>query len=1014
MRLLVCAVCISQSLYAQTTPVTPAPDPTTTAAEAPQAAASPRESSPEPSSPDAPPAPPGTMPQIKSVAPDTYYVRSPHGELVPVLSGLTPEEINELLDIRNGIFQRDRVPTYSLESLDVTGEQQNDKVDLVATFTIRLKSTKAVRVPLRLKTASLVDRPEYRGDGEYTLEFAEDGTGYVIWLRGDVDSVHEVELHLIAKTRTAGRQTSLSLPLPFPVRSQLSLRVPDATAEASVSDGTLFTIRQLGGTDESQGGAEFRVIGGQGDFQIEWGAALRKPSSQVGLFEAEGKILAEFVPPGVVSNDVRLRLRGFGEPLQNVLVKLPAGAQWRPTSGPQEYSISLLSSETDSAESPTVQISFDPPTLGPVQVQLLYEQRFSGPESANDVEVGNIEVVGAFRHHGNLALAAADMWRLRWESSPGLQRVWQSPEEWNTKPVVASFDYFVQPFHLPVGISAESRTIHAEPVLIYDVDRSEVNLRANFHPTIAGTPAQELQIAMAPWTYTGLGETDLVDQSNVDGSQVSPLVVPFRQSRRGEVPLEILATKKTAFDQTTLTLELPYIPAANSSPPLIIVRPRDGLLLRQLPTQNTQFTVVPLPEAYRLPEESDTTLCFRYHGPAPGAHMQLELQDQPVSIVGTSNVRVAWEPPQLKVRQDWKLKVEHQPITSLSFWFPGHLAENAISLVTVADREVPVHLDDNDDSATDEDDTESWRRFVCEFPRPILSEMVNVGLEFQTSLEIPVDNARVPMTFPLVRLAEGIVEETTVVVNTPANIQVETRDMVGTTRTTQSTNDQVNSLVLVCEGAREDLKVDAVLTQYQPAHETMIQRMFLQTWITPGERRDRCVARLRSSDQVVSVELPRLAEIKRLQVVVDQTAVRHQAQEDGTIVIPLPSGTSDEHTVELVYPMSTPAIHRDVEIPQFVDVDWFDQFYWQLILPDRRHLVLPPRGLDSEDTWQWTGWGFRRVARYDQQWLERWTYATKQPAPPVGINQYLYSGFGELHTIPYATARRAVLILTAT
>ena len=100
-----------------------------------------------------------------------------------------------------------------------------------------------------------------------------------------------------------------------------------------------------------------------------------------------------------------------------------------------------------------------------------------------------------------------------------------------------------------------------------------------------------------------------------------------------------------------------------------------------------------------------------------------------------------------------------------------------------------------------------------------------------------------------------------------------------------------------------------------------------------------------------------------------------------------------------------------VELPEIVDANWTQEFYWQLVLPERTHLIREPANLISANNWGWRGISWGRTPQHEQDWFEQWIGSSPQPfTPPIdSTNRYLFTTFMGVQQLYVSTANRNVI-----
>ena len=83
-----------------------------------------------------------------------------------------------------------------------------------------------------------------------------------------------------------------------------------------------------------------------------------------------------------------------------------------------------------------------------------------------------------------------------------------------------------------------------------------------------------------------------------------------------------------------------------------------------------------------------------------------------------------------------------------------------------------------------------------------------------------------------------------------------------------------------------------------------------------------------------------------------------------------------------------------------------------MLLPAEEHLVSYPVDMTPELTWRWHGLYWRRWSRLNQRDLEQWAGTGHRETPAEGLNQYLFSAFGDANTLECRTTSRWAILLT--
>ncbi len=211
--------------------------------------------------------------------------------------------------------------------------------------------------------------------------------------------------------------------------------------------------------------------------------------------------------------------------------------------------------------------------------------------------------------------------------------------------------------------------------------------------------------------------------------------------------------------------------------------------------------------------------------------------------------------------------------------------------------------------------------------------------------------------------------------------------------------------------------LDLSLSGESLASSTILDQVWIQTWLTGSKRADRCVYRLRTSESELRLRLPRGqgGSMSAAEVAVDNVRVA-ATQEEEQLVVSL-DGTDGEvqsHVLEVWYQIEADAdsSHWLSIQPATLDaVDHVNRCYWQLVLPRNEVVVWGDQAQFA--ALQWHGWaGWRRTALREQRDLETWIGTAHQEAIPASFNTYLFTSLGAPQQLTVRTGARSLILLT--
>jgi hypothetical protein len=122
-----------------------------------------------------------------------------------------------------------------------------------------------------------------------------------------------------------------------------------------------------------------------------------------------------------------------------------------------------------------------------------------------------------------------------------------------------------------------------------------------------------------------------------------------------------------------------------------------------------------------------------------------------------------------------------------------------------------------------------------------------------------------------------------------------------------------------------------------------------------------------------------------------------------------------EATLELWYALDAPTPSTRTHftgavIPQAANPG---ETYWQVLLPEKEHLLFDPAGFTPDMQWTWQGLWWRRQSARTQRELESWCGASEQENLPEVGNHLLFTALGSAEELPLRTVERRWLLLLA-
>jgi hypothetical protein len=976
------------------------------------------------------------------------------------MPGMTYEDFLVAWKKLNAPEKSDARPRYTIERLDFDGRVIGQRAELDCVATVQLMDDGAIEVPLGLVGAILQGEPRFESapsseigksspvpsppsDPEH-LSYNPERGGFLARFVGHSGDKRKLTLGLIVPLQHEGSETTLPLNCPRALTSQLSVKLDSEVTEVRTNTGAIVSQPQKSGD-----GTAIKVAGPAGIFRLTWQNATKDARAVASILNALSAIRTTIDGRGIRS-DARLTVRSFGGTFDQFRVRLPPGAQLiqaRPDSAraPEaQYRISVEPDATDKTKSSdagsqqVVVVELAEKQKGPVVVDLATEQSGGVDKPDQEINLGGFEVVGAVRQFGDVSLSVSDDWQAQWQAGPFVRQV--DPSELDSSlqssNPTAAFQFDRQPWSLKVQVAPRRLRLHVTPKFELECHPEEVRLVAHLAYQFFGARAFELRVDLKDWEMTGdpVEAGGMVDQDRVTVTPQGVLVLPLSRAatRRVEVTLPLRRSVKR--DAARMELPLPVPTADSVGTGDLFVRAAPSIEL--LPDLSKSIGLTAPPDAQLVPGGTDdgaTGLRFRTLQPAVVFVADRTRRAGEISTQTSAQIELSQDGADIDERVNYSARFE--PVTELAFECPADFSPESqgleIQLRSTTD-ENDSQLDERRTSlhftlANEESAGQSTtRQFRVTLPRSQLGKF-GLRLRYHVPLQKP-GASETECLIPLVCPSDGewISQSTTVVA--PRNITAsldENAEDASWKVDHFNTENQKSSFGFRASGPEVSLPLMLRQGRGDVPAPTIVERVWLQTWLANGVEQSRAAFRFRTTAPEATVELPPDLPSGEIETLVDRQPADVVSQAHGRLVVRLPlqsGGTSSEagaagvHTLELrsrqAYRQGLAQAHRFTP-PQIEGSMALSQVYWQIVLPGDQHVVQAPAQLTSASQRQWLGafWGHEPIK--SQSDLEDWVGASRQVAPTDLQSQYLFSGLLPISTIEIVTAPRWLVVLLA-
>jgi hypothetical protein len=528
-----------------------------------------------------------------------------------------------------------------------------------------------------------------------------------------------------------------------------------------------------------------------------------------------------------------------------------------------------------------------------------------------------------------------------------------------------------------------------------------------------------------------------VDQNRIVVTPEGTLVLPLSQASSRRAAVAFTLRRSATRDVSRLELPLP-MPLADSigTGELTVRSTPDIELLPDLANSTGLVSAPSLPGNFAASGDDGGRLHFRTLLPMATFVTDRSTRPRDVITESTTLIDIQAEVAQIDQRIDYV--VRYEPIAELVFEMPDELALEAdhldLQLVTATSQNgssseesgTPLHVNPVDEESAALS-LLGARRLRVMLPQPRIGRFA-VRIRYRPAPSVAGAADR-DWSIPLIHADDGKFVRHQATVRASHNVTV-TLDSNGEENSWQPAplakdGDARNAASVFASNAPELFLPLAIETgRPDSAAVTVVERVWLQTWISKELQQDRAAFRLRTTGDQVTVELPPAAA--EFELLVDKEPAEVVSRAPGRVVVRVSqsnepptlsgSGAPTLHTLELRYRQphehNTLARHQLIP-PQIEGSTALSQVYWHIVLPGNEHVVYSPQQLASASQWQWLGtfWGRRPLK--SQAELEAWVGAAEQPAPVGGQSEYLFTGLLPVASMEVGTMPRWLIVLAA-
>jgi hypothetical protein len=940
---------------------------------------------------------------VQEVKPDVFYLKDKEGQLQPVL-GFTLEDFERMLAVGAAKGVGQARPSYRIDRVTAKGKSQGDRAELSVSFQIFVDDKDWVRIPLRLGGCVVRGEARYEGPGEHLFQYDDRGSEYVVWLRGAGEKPHQLTLDVLAPLTTLAGETRLKLSVPRAFNSELLLSVPGDHAVGQVSAGAVLDAATSKGAE-----TQFKVLGLTSDFSLSWRQGEGPVPEVPAVLEATGGLITR-IDGRSLNTQAELTVRSFGGEFESFRVRLPPGAILL-GSDSAEYTIHPVSEPTTArseVRGRAIEVRLRNRTAGPVHVKLVTEQTYEMNDQKQWLQLGGFEVLGAVRQWGHLALQVVGDWQVVWSKASQIRQVEDLPPELWRDNMLAGFEYFAQPFSLQAQVNPRLTRVNVEPEYVALIGATRVEIEARLKYRIAGAKAFSFDVDLAGWRLDDVGPLSRINPAELVAENLTPLTIPLQEAASGDLELIVRAHRDLPAGAHRVDFTLPQPRGATVGAATVVVLPADNVDLKPLESGSVGLVRQYAKPAGKLPVRQQPPLVYQCDGGEARFVADFHVATRTLAVAVASHVQLGLEGGQIK--QQLTYQVGREAVDDVALLVPEEVAEAGKLSIAVGGQPLtwqPIESDTVDDGKPD--------LVRVSLPRPALGRLV-LELAYPWTHEKPLPSTSSDLHVPLVMPADGDLATNDLTVSADDAVRFQLLDTLwqeqaGPRRGRQ----QASHLQLSSPAARSELLLALHLAEAPRLDSIIVDRAWIQTWLSLDVRRDRAVYRLKTARPELLLKLPGGAILTEALVDGEKTRAREGSGAD-ELIIPLGHKADTPLTVEVLYHFpehkQRPVEGRlDLHAPTLDKTAWIERQYWQVLVPREEILVDHGPLFTDENQWSWRGGYWARDPLMDQFQLESWCAARHETPISATARHYLFGTVGAQRTLQLTAMRLAYLVL---
>ena len=394
---------------------------------------------------------------------------------VVLMPGLSWEEFERLSNPDSAVDSNQQL--FSYQALTIKGDADAKRFEGEVTLRILITPSQGqwIRIPLQMGNFHRLDEPEVTGIDDYFMTLTSDGSGHLLLVKTDEQQEITLRMKVSARVVTSTIAKTLDFKLPSsPSAVELSVAAAGVEGEIVGRGDEVLVKKGASGKD-----TKFLIESGGGNYSLRWGSSSRAKDA-VDLLEVESRINVRWDSPQdpLIANFL-LTVENVRGSIDSFQLRLPPGAVVLDSLRLGDSGQTIELGDPVLGREKEIRDVIIPESERGSRIDLNFELQLPNDNASevNPLEFHVAEVVGSLRHRGVIAVTTGSDYRLRWLSSPWVDRVLGEPgDESVNSGRTYEFRFERASFELPLYLGEKGRQLRMTSNSLLDIYDSAANL----------------------------------------------------------------------------------------------------------------------------------------------------------------------------------------------------------------------------------------------------------------------------------------------------------------------------------------------------------------------------------------------------------------------------------------------------------------------------------------------------------------------------------------------------------